>query len=217
MPYTASVHCAFGLVSADIVHEYTHAAVLPVPLPPEAINDLFAPMVERALATLHREGFTGDRLSLEWSIDLRYSRQVHEVTTPVRADTPLDARGLARLVDDFEALYERKYGAGSAYREAGIEMTLFRLTARGLMAQPTIEPARLGPPDASSAKIGKRAIYSEARDAMAPADIYDFTRLAPGHVIAGPAVIHTPITTIVVPDAQTARMDALRNIVIELG
>jgi len=122
-----------------------------------------------------------------------------------------------RLVDDFEALYERKYGAGSAYREAGIEMTLFRLTARGLMARPTIEPASLNSPDSSGARIGRRAVYSEAKDAMAPADIYDFTRLVPGNLVAGPAVIHTPITTIVVPDAQTARMDALRNIVIELG
>lgn len=217
VPYTASVHCAFGLVSADIVHEYTHAAVLPVPAPPEAVNAIFAPMAERALGTLHREGFAGDRLSLDWSIDLRYSRQVHEVTTMVRAPTPLDQRGLARLVDDFEALYERKYGAGSAYREAGIEMTMFRLTARGLMTRPKLDPVTLGSADPSAARIGRRPIYSEAKDAMAPADIYDFNRLAPGNVIAGPAVIHTPITTILVPDAQIARLDSLRNVVIELG
>jgi len=31
---------------------------------------------------------------------------------------------------------------------------------------------------------------------------------------AGPAVIHTPITTIVVQSKQTAKMDALRNIVL---
>jgi len=217
VPYTAAVHCAFGLVSADIVHEYTHAALLPVPSPPESVNAIFAPIAERALATLHREGFAGDRIKLEWSIDLRYSRQVHEVTTAVHAPTPLDERGLARLVDDFEALYERKYGAGSAYREAGIEMTLFRLTARGVMQRPMLEPARLGPADASAARIGRRPVYNEMKDAMSPADIYDFNRLAPGHVVAGPAVIHTPITTIVVPEAQRASMDVLRNIVIEPG
>jgi N-methylhydantoinase A len=31
----------------------------------------------------------------------------------------------------------------------------------------------------------------------------------------GPAVIHTPITTIVLQAGQTGRMDPLRNIVIE--
>ena len=33
VPYTASVNCAFGLVSADIVHEYSRTTLLPVPSP----------------------------------------------------------------------------------------------------------------------------------------------------------------------------------------
>jgi N-methylhydantoinase A len=56
----------------------------------------------------------------------------------VRAATPLDAGGLTNLIDDFESLYERKFGKGSAYREAGIEMTMFRLTASGLMQRPSL-------------------------------------------------------------------------------
>ena len=70
-------------------------------------------------------------MRLEWSVDLRYSRQVHEVTTPVRGRTPLDDVALVQLAGDFETLYERKYGRGSAYREAGMEMTLFRLPLAG--------------------------------------------------------------------------------------
>ena len=50
---------------------------------------------------------------------------------------------------------------------------------------------------------------------MAEADIYDFERLAPGNLVRGPAIIHTPITTIALQDAQTGRMDEIRNIVIE--
>jgi N-methylhydantoinase A len=34
-------------------------------------------------------------------------------------------------------------------------------------------------------------------------------------MIEGPAVIHTPITTIILQDRQTGRMDAYRNIVLE--
>ena len=49
---------------------------------------------------------------------------------------------------------------------------------------------------------------------MRAAPIYDFTRLRPGNCIAGPAVIHSPITTIVVHAAQHARLDAFRNIEI---
>ena len=217
VPYTAAVNCAFGLVSADIVHEYSVTTTRPVPTPADEINDLFAPLIERARAQLSDEGFSDDRISLEWSVDLRYGRQVHEVTTPVHATTPLDEEGFQALVDDFEALYERKYGKGSAYRDAGMEMTMFRLAARGRMTRPEIIAEALGDTDPAAAHIGRRAIFVDARGTMEDADIYDFERLTPGNVVAGPAVIHTPITTIVVQDAQTGRMDEYRNIVIEFN
>ena len=214
VPYTAAVNCAFGLVSADVVHEFAHTTTRPVPTPVEEINALYAPMVERARTQLADEGFADGDVSLEWSADLRYRRQVHEVTTPVRAATPLDEAGLETLVSDFEALYERKYGKGSAYRGAGIEMTMFRLSARGRMTRPEIPAEPLTGEDPSAAHRGRRDIFVEAEGGLAPADIYDFASLAPGNLIAGPAVVHTPITTIVVQAAQTARMDPWRNIVI---
>jgi N-methylhydantoinase A len=215
VPYTASVNCAFGLVSADIVHEYSTTTLLPVPSPPAAVNGIFAPMIERAQRQLKDEGFAEARTRLQWSVDLRYSRQVHEMTTPVRGPTPLDEAGLNTLVADFEALYEKKYGKGSAFREAGVEMTMFRLTARGLMERPKLEPLALGRADASGARIGRRPIFVEARNGMAEADIFDFQKLAPGNVVEGPAVIHTPITTIVLQASQIGTMDGYRNIVID--
>lgn len=217
VPYTASVNCAFGLVSADIVHEYSHTATLPADCDPAQINVFYEPLIERARAQLVSEGFSEDRISLDWSVDLRYARQVHEVTTPVAGNTPMDVASLARLVDDFEALYERKYGKGSAYREAGVEMTLFRLSARGRLDRPDVQPVSLEGSDPSAAVMGRREIFVDARDGMAEADIYDFTRLVPGNSFQGPAVIHTPITTIVVQDKQTATVDAWRNVVIELA
>lgn len=215
IPYTASVNCAFGLVSADIAHEYAVTMTLPADTPAERLNALFAPMEERGRRQLEAEGVTGDRVRMEWSVDLRYSRQVHEVTTPVSAPTPLDDAGVARLVDDFEALYERKYGKGSAYREAGIEMTMFRLTARGLMSRPQLPEEPEGPADASAAQIGQRRIFDATTGGMVEGRIFDFTRLAPGMEVTGPAVIHTPITTIALHTGHHARMDRWRNIVVK--
>ena len=215
IPYTASVNCAFGLVSADIVHEYSRTMVLQVPSPAEAINEIYRPMIEQARRQLKEEGFTGEKVKLEWSIDLRYSRQVHEVTTTVRGRTPVDEGALAQLVLDFEAQYERKYGKGSAFREAGIELTLFRLTARGLIDRPRLEPLPLVGTDASHAKIGRRSIFVDAKNGMAEADIYAFGKLAPGNMVQGPAVIHTPITTIVLQAGQRGTVDGFRNVVVD--
>ena len=217
VPYTASVNAAFGLLSADIVHEYTVTKTLPMPSPAAEINEIYAPMVARAREQLAAEGFADDAIALDWSIDLRYGRQVHEVTTPVAGSGPMDDDAVGRLAADFEALYERKFGKGSAYRAAGMEMTMFRLTARGMVERPRIERAALDGSDPDAARIGQRDIFVEAEGGFAPADIYDFEKLAPGNVIAGPAVIHTPITTIVVQAGQAGRVDAYRNISIELG
>ena len=214
VPYTASVNCAFGLVSADIVHEYSHTATLPADCDPSRINAFYEPMIERARAQLAAEGFGDDRISLEWSVDLRFARQVHEVTTPVSGAKPMDAASLERLIADFEGLYERKYGKGSAYREAGVEMTLFRLSGRGQLDRPDVKRFALNGGNADQAKMGRRRIFVDARDGMAEADIYDFTRLVPGDRFQGPAVIHTPITTMVVQDRQAVTVDAWRNVVI---
>ena len=169
----------------------------------------------RAKNTLNDEGFDETRSSFDWSIGFRYARQVHEVATPVRASTPLDDAGLKTVVDDFEALYERKYGKGSAYRGAGIEMTQFRLTARGLMERPEIEASDLKGVDPSDAHVGKRDVFVDAEDGFANVDIYNFNQLQPGNRVSGPCVVHTPITTIVIQAAQTAQMDTYRNLIIE--
>jgi len=217
IPYTASVNCAFGLISADIVHEYSVVKTLPMPSPLSEFAPLFEPMREKALKALAAEGFTDDQVVLDWSVDLRYSRQVHEVTTPLKAPLPLTNDGLEILSRDFESLYERKYGKGSAFREAGIEMTQFRLTARGLLNHPDMSAAKTVGKDSSAALTGRRKIFVEAKSAMIESDIYDFTLLNPGNVIKGPAVIHTPITTIVLQDNQKSVMDQYRNIIIELS
>ena len=83
------------------------------------------------------------------------------------------------------------------------------------MERPRVETAALNGADPGQAQIGRRDIFVEAAGRLAPADIFDFERLVPGNVIAGPAVIHTPITTIVVQSGQTGRVDAYRNTIIE--
>ena len=216
VPYTASVNCAFGLVSADIVHQYSATRTLPVSVSPDEINAIYQPMADEAVSQLRSEGFARDLIQLQWSIDMRYARQVHQLTIPVRASEPLDAAGLAQLAGDFEIYYERKYGKGSAYREAGIEMKLFRLTARGLLKKPELQALPDAGSDPTEAIIGRRDIFVDAVGELAPADIYDFEKLKPGNFLEGPAVVHTPITTIVLQAGQRGRVDRFRNITVDL-
>lgn len=216
IPYTASVNSALGLVAADVVHEYSVTESLSAPPNPAYLNAIFAPLVDRACSELRSEGFSDDNIHLKLSIDIRYRRQVHEVTTPVNRQTPLDAAGVQQVIEDFQQLYERIYGRGSSLRGADMEMTAFRLTARGLMRRPQLlKGIAVEKSSADHAKTGKRPIFVQQRNALVESPIYDFLKLAPGNVVEGPAIILTPITTIAVQQEQTARIDEFRNVILE--
>jgi N-methylhydantoinase A len=215
IPQTAAVLCAFGMVAADVLHDYSVVRPMPLPLDPEEVDAVLGPMAERARRQLADEGFTGGRIALEWIVEMRYRRQVHRVSTPLRGDPPVTAAALDRLQADFEQLYERRYGPGSSYRAAGIELVTFRLKAHGLMPRPQIESTGVGGADPSRAERGRRPILLADDDGMRTVTVYDFERLEPGNVVRGPTVIHSPITTVVVHNRQIARMDGLRNLVLE--
>ena len=217
VPYTASVNCAFGLAGTDVMHDYSVTLTRSVPCPAEEINAIFEPMIGTARQALEQEGFPEDKMSFRWSVGFRYALQVHEIITPVRAATPLDDAGLKQLVNDFETLYENRYGKGSAYRDAGIEMTRFRLSAAGRIEHPEVAAQALADSSPDAARTGRRRIFVSGRDSLTEADIYDFDKLRPGNTIIGPAVIHTPITTIVIQDEQQGFMDGHRNIIIDMS
>ena len=73
----------------------------------------------------------------------------------------------------------------------GIEMTMFRLTARGLIERPRLEPLPLSGKDSSHAKIGRRPIFVDANNGMAASGYLRFQQARTGNVVPGPAVIHT--------------------------
>ena len=216
VPYTASVNCAFGLASTDVMHDYSTTLTKSAPCPAGEINAIYEPMISAAMQMLEQEGFPEDKMNFRWSVGFRYAMQVHEIITPVRAATPLDEDGMERLIDDFETLYENRYGKGSAYRDAGIEMTQFRLSAAGRIERPEFAAQPLADVSPDAARMGRRRIFVNGYDSLTEADIYDFDKLQPGNVIAGPAVIHTPITTVVIQDNQQGQMDDYKNIIIEI-
>src|SRR5262249_37649556 len=159
VPAAASVNCAFGLVAADVAQDYAVALSVPLPAPAERINAVMAPLRAEAARKLAESGFAQDDMRFDWSFDLRYRRQVHQLTTPYAGCEPADAASLERLTDDFEAFYERRYGQGSAYRHAGIEITTARLKASGRLGRPLADPQPLGAADPSPALSGRRRIY----------------------------------------------------------
>jgi N-methylhydantoinase A len=215
IPHSASVHGAFGLVTSDVVHEQQTTQPLRAPAELAAVGDLFAGLRLKVVAHLEAEGFAGDRTRLTRSIDMRYRRQVHILTVQVpEGDGPVTEELLARTVELFEEAYRDRYGAESAYREAGIELVSYRLRGAGIVERPDFRTLETGASDASHAVVRQARSWVDAAGAWQDVPGYDFERLLPGNEIAGPAIVWTPITTVVVPPQATARLDEFRNLVL---
>jgi len=87
-----------------------------------------------------------------------------------------------------------------------------------VLKKPEIKSAPTSPSaDSDSALKGKRSIYFEEARAFTPTPIYDFDRLVPGTTLSGPAIIETPVTTIVVNPKDQAMVDEFHNVRLFVG
>jgi N-methylhydantoinase A len=145
---------------------------------------------------------------------MRYRYQVHEIGVPFPPGiAEIEQKDIEELYNRFDELYETAYGKGSGYREAGKEILIFRITAVGLLKKPKIKSVPTSESaDPESALKGKRNVYFEEARTFVPTRTYDFERLVPGTTLTGPAIIETPVTTIVVNPRDSVMVDEFHNV-----
>jgi N-methylhydantoinase A len=210
VPLTASVHSAFGIAASDL----TAAEEVSDPLlsPPGTedyataldvgeIEARFARLQERALRRL---GVSSAEISR--SIEMRFRFQIHVLTVPV-PDGALDVNALVRR---FIETYEARFGEGSAFSAAGVEMTTFRVVARVATSKPALAAAELG----VAARWGARRVFSGGE--WKEAAVIGHDAVGPGLEFHGLAIVEMPDTTIVVGEGQHAVVDEHGNVVISL-
>ncbi|MGH7825919.1 MAG: hydantoinase/oxoprolinase family protein, partial [Candidatus Binatia bacterium] len=213
VPLTASVHGAAGLVSSDVIYEYGKSDRLSVPADLERIRENFSGLVGRAIGSLRAAGFKDDEMKIIRSLDMRYRQQVHELNVPfLPGIAELSQQDMEEIYGRFDALYEQTYGSGAGYREAGKEIMAARVVATGELKKPGLRKYRTQKQAVAIALKSERKVYFEEQRDFIPTKIYDYGRLTPGGELYGPAIIETPITTIVVNPNDRAVVDEFLNV-----
>jgi N-methylhydantoinase A len=220
-PY-ASVFSAFGAASADYEHHY-HRAVNVV-LPPNAseedilaagerISSGWQRLEDQALDQMKVEGIDIGSVELRHLAMVRYGKQLNDliVTSPVsRVESHRD---LDEVIKAFEDLYAHIYSKGAQFPQAGYEIFEVGLAASVGKVKPKLVAHPLEGSDASVAKVDERPAWFD--DGWHPTGRFDWTALKPGNVVAGPAVIEHPTTTLVILPRRSARVDEYRTVWIE--
>jgi N-methylhydantoinase A len=185
---------AFGMLMADVQHDFSRTAVTPLANLDAALLDAgYRDMLSQARKVLTAEGFAAHDQVLARSVDVRYTGQEHTVTVAVPDD--VDAAAVAAAIGSaFTELHERQYGHGM---DDPVEVTTMRVRATGLVDKPTLPtvPARTG---SALHPNGFRPVYLSPGEPQVPYALYVREDLLAGDRIAGPAVVseHTATTVL---------------------
>jgi N-methylhydantoinase A len=214
---TASTWCAFGAASADVLHIHEAVDIMASPFDPARIDRNLERLEERARAEMQQDGIAPPRQRFEFALDMRHKGQINEVEvvldwTRTRAgfETPLK--------EQFYARYEQLYGRGASFRGARVEIVTYRVRASAETPRPRLVAAeRLSATVPAAARRASRPVYWEESGRQAETAVFDGGRLEPGNDVAGPAIVETPDTSVVVRPGQSLAVDRFGNFEVALA
>jgi N-methylhydantoinase A len=205
---------AFGVATANVIHTVLRTSHFRAPIDIEALACELDSASSELGEVMEREGFHASDISYRRTLYMRYTRQTNDVELSL-PDRPLTKADLPDIERAFNSQYETLYGTGSTHTQAGIEVVAISVDAVGATPKPQLKRYELSGSDSSHAKKGsRRAYFTLPERGFRETAIYDYTRLESGNRLAGPAIIETPFTTVVVPGGADAEMDEYRNIIL---
>ena len=224
VPPAATVLSALGIAQSDIKHFYVRSFVRRIDSEADARAELareidghFEELVALTNAQFERENIPPERRTFVRNVDIRYRKQVHELTIPVTASGRMDDAALIAVVDDFVRTYERTYGAGSSIGKSGLEVVTLRVDGIAKIPRDhNTARAKRGSPSPASASLGRRQVWWKEYDGFRDTAAFQLEKLAYGNVVEGPAIIEAYGTSIPLHPEQRAQVDEWFNLVIDI-
>ena len=200
VPRVAAVLSAWGMLATDLRFEVSRTHIGDTArLDGAGIKRLFAEMEQEGLARL-RASFDGP-VRVQRSVEMRYGEQIFEITVPLDGiDWDVDDP-LPQIVERFHNRHEELYTY--ALREQGAVLVNARAAVIGVLPGVPQEPVR--PAQADAAPRGERRIWLRGWTSV---PVFDFDDLAPGQAIAGPAIVESAMTTVLLRPGEPGDGDA---------
>lgn len=219
IPATSMAHSAYGALAADVQYSSERSLLmcgggekLPLwqGLDVAIIDNAFSDLEVNCHEAMSRTGIARSDTHLIRTVDLRYRRQTNDLIIDMPEGMSSE-EAVRELVDRFEEAYEQTYGKGSAYREAGIELTNVRVEAFGRVKRPEVNVKT----PTTTPKPGKRKLFEPVANKWMDTSVYQWRELPKDYLVVGPAVIEHPETSIFVAAGQVAQLDEGANITID--
>jgi N-methylhydantoinase A len=210
VPVAPGVFTALGMLASDLEHHFVRAHASPLSrLDLARVNGALDAMAREARMALGGEGYGDGQSRLDLFADVRYLGQGAELTVPL-ASRPLTPTGVAALREAFRKEYAATYGYESDEEQ---ELVNLRLVAVGLRAH-RLDFGSLGEATRSLATRDRPVSFARGT-APVQTRVVGWDQVSAA-AIAGPRIVESYDSTVVVPPGATVSRDAHGNLAIAL-
>jgi N-methylhydantoinase A len=219
IPRESSIFCAAGMLLSDLKHDLVrsrHTVIDKKKTDIARFKELASRLQEEGASILAGESIPKERRVFNFSLDLRYVGQYHEVTVDVSAEDVMNFNESA-IKNALHAAHDRLYGYSLKDEGTAVELVNMRLTAIGVTEKPVFREEEPHGPDASAAIKGTRSVYLPSEEGFSAVDVYDGDLLHRGNRLTGPAVIEQVNTTTFVPAGRRLECDRYGNFLLTAG
>jgi N-methylhydantoinase A/oxoprolinase/acetone carboxylase beta subunit len=203
IPKNAGVLSALGLLMADSIRDYSQSMLTPADkVKPSRLEQIFEKVSRQGLRDMKQEGFPPSRIRIEHALDLRYQGQSYEITVPYRSD--------GAYIAQFHKQHKRLYSYQQPHQP--VEIVTLRVKATGLSRKIRLQKQPLGRKNPQAAVLKSQVLHYRGKEYQAL--VYERSRLEPGNVISGPALVVDVEATTFLPPRSWLQVDEYLNLVL---
>ena len=209
VPVFAAGLSAWGMLHTDLRYEMARSELGTGGVPEDdTLRSIWAGLEAEGRARVAT--WFGGEVETKRAADMRYGEQVFEIAVPLEG-VAWDAEGLAdRVTDAFHARHESLFTY--ALREEEVVLVNARLAVIGRLPPMPVPEAAAG--GSAAAPLGTRRARLSGQEVELP--VYAFAALASGQEIAGPAIVESDTTTVLLLPGDRAEMDGRGWLVVHL-
>jgi len=214
VPPLAGVGSALGFFTAPVAFDLTRSHRV-------ALNDADLKEVEHLFQELETEGAailqqagTDETIIFERALMMRFVGQGAETDLSIQRK-PFDQWEKKEIRELFDDVYKKLYGR--TYPETPVEFVTFKVRASLPSREFRIPPIRQAEGKLADCIKGERNAFSLVRKGYIPFTVYDRSKLFPGAVIQGPAIVEERESTIIVGEDAKASVDEFGFVWINLN
>jgi N-methylhydantoinase A len=213
IPAVGAALSAAGALMSDLRADFHRACLVRTgSFDREAVNAVLRGLRQKCDAFAAASGAASAATSISFTAEARYATQVWEIEAPVHCSAFQSDADIARFIEDFHGAHADLFTF--ADRDSAIEVIGWTAHVACRLNE-TADMSLSGAVTGRSPATTRRAYFADGGWAEVP--VHGFDALQTGQTVAGPAIIESAFTTVVIDPGAAAVKRASGSIYIEVG